>query len=89
MFFGLVLLAACLGLFGPFSAAHAQQPATPGHIGVLLVGKTPEGKQAQAFGGEDGDAGYTEGRDVVIEQHSNAALQHGLHRPGEAACKKA
>jgi putative ABC transport system substrate-binding protein len=49
---------------------YAQQPATPQHIGVLLVGPSPESKEAQAFRQGLRDAGYAEGRDVVIEWRS-------------------
>jgi putative ABC transport system substrate-binding protein len=50
--------------------ARAQQPATPRRIGVLLVGPSPESKEAQAFRQGLRDAGYVEGRDVVIEWRS-------------------
>jgi putative ABC transport system substrate-binding protein len=50
----------------PF-AAHAQQAALPRHIGFLLVGESPDGKAAQQFRQGLRQAGYTEGRDVVIE----------------------
>jgi len=50
--------------------AHAQRPASPQRIGVLLVGPSPESKEAQAFRQGLGDAGYVEGRDVVIEWRS-------------------
>ena len=60
-------LLACLGLFGLTSAADAQQPPSPRRIGVLLVGLSPEGKEAQEFRQGLRDAGYAEGRDVVIE----------------------
>jgi putative ABC transport system substrate-binding protein len=50
----------------PF-AVHAQQTASPRHIGVLLVGLTPESKPAQSFLQGIRDAGYSVGRDVVIE----------------------
>ena len=66
----LVALAACLGPFGLASAADAQQPASPRRIGVLLVGFSPESKEAQAFRQGLRDAGYAEGRDVVIEWRS-------------------
>jgi putative tryptophan/tyrosine transport system substrate-binding protein len=50
--------------------ARAQQPASPRRIGVLLVGFSPESKEAQAFRQGLRDAGYAEGRDVVIEWRS-------------------
>jgi ABC-type uncharacterized transport system substrate-binding protein len=66
--FALAALAACL--FGFASAADAQQPAAPRRIGVLLVARSPESKEAQAFRQELLDAGYSEGRDVAIEWRS-------------------
>jgi putative ABC transport system substrate-binding protein len=54
-------------------AAQAQQTASPRHIGVLLVGLTPESKPAQSFLQGLRDAGYSVGRDVVIEWR----LAHG------------
>ncbi len=68
--FVLFALAACLGLFGLPSPADAQQLASPQHIGVLLVLTSPEGKEMQAFRQGLRDAGYAEGRDVVIEWRS-------------------
>ena len=62
----LISLVACLGV----SPADAQQPASPRRIGVLLVARSPESKEAQAFRQELRDAGYAEGRDVVIEWRS-------------------
>ena len=64
--FALVAMAAGLGLFG-VANADAQQPASPRRVGVLLGGISPESKEAQAFRQGLRDAGYTEGRDVVIE----------------------
>jgi putative ABC transport system substrate-binding protein len=52
-------------------AAHAQQQVTsPRRIGVLLVGLSPESKEAKQFRLGLRDAGYSEGRDVVIEWRS-------------------
>jgi putative tryptophan/tyrosine transport system substrate-binding protein len=51
-------------------AARAQQPASPRRIGVLLVGLSPESKEAKHFRLGLRDAGYSEGRDVVIEWRS-------------------
>ena len=66
-------LSAYLGLFGLASAADAQQPASPQRIGVLLVTFSPESKEMQAFRQGLRDAGYAEGRDLVIEsRHANA-----------------
>ena len=56
-------------VFKPQSA-YAQQPASPRRIGFLLVISSPEGKEAQAFRQGLRDAGYTEGREVVIEWRS-------------------
>ena len=52
-------------------AARAQQRVTsPRRIGVLLVGLSPESKEAKQFRLGLRDAGYSEGRDVVIEWRS-------------------
>ncbi len=68
--FVLATLVACLGPFGLASPADAQQTAAPRRIGVLLGGLSPESKEAQAFRQGLRDAGYVEGRDVVIEWRS-------------------
>jgi putative tryptophan/tyrosine transport system substrate-binding protein len=47
--------------------ARAQQGASPRRIGVVLVGLTPESKPARSFLQGLRDAGYSVGRDVVIE----------------------
>jgi putative tryptophan/tyrosine transport system substrate-binding protein len=67
---GLAVLAGCLASFGLASAADAQQPASPRRIGVLLVAWLPEETVPQAFRQGLADAGYSEGRDVVIEWRS-------------------
>ena len=67
---GLAVLAACLGPLGYPNPADAQQPASPRHIGVLLGIFSPESKEMQAFRQGLLDAGYSEGRDVVIEWRS-------------------
>jgi len=51
-------------------AARAQQAASPRRIGFLLVALSRESKQAQHFKQGMRDAGYTEGRDVIIEWRS-------------------
>jgi putative ABC transport system substrate-binding protein len=51
-------------------AAQAQRTASPRRIGVLLVGLLPESKQAKHFRLGLRDAGYLEGRDLVIEWRS-------------------
>ncbi len=50
--------------------ACAKQSAAPRRIGILLVGFSPESKEAQQFRRGLRDAGYAEGRDVVIEWRS-------------------
>jgi putative ABC transport system substrate-binding protein len=50
----------------------AQQPALPRRIGVLLVAASPEGVLGQQFRQGLAEAGYSEGRDVVIEWRSAA-----------------
>lgn len=65
--FGLVALAACLGFFGLAGATDLERPAAPRRIGVLDVSFPPESKEARAFRQGLRDAGYAEGRDVVVE----------------------
>jgi putative ABC transport system substrate-binding protein len=48
-------------------SACAQQPTSPRRIGVLFVAFSPESKEVQAFRQGLREAGYAEGRDVVIE----------------------
>jgi putative ABC transport system substrate-binding protein len=62
----LISLAAYLGSFGFAGAADAQQLAAPRRIGVLQVASWPE-ELIQAFRQGLRDAGYSEGRDVIIE----------------------
>ncbi len=50
-------------------SAYAQQPAAPRRIGVLLTSST-EDKDVQLFREGLRDAGYAEGRDMVIEWRS-------------------
>ena len=68
--FALICLTACLWLSSLPIPADAQQPASPRRVGVLLVARSPESMEAQAFRQELRDAGYAEGRDVVIEWRS-------------------
>ena len=51
-------------------SAYAEQPASPQRIGVLFVSISTESNEAQAFRQGLGDAGYSEGRDVMIEWRS-------------------
>ena len=64
--FALAILVVCLGPLGIDSPADAQQPASPRHIGVLLAGSWTE-EMVQAFRQGLLDAGWVEGRDVVID----------------------
>ena len=48
-------------------SARAQQAASPRRIGFLLVGFSPDSKAAESFRQGLREAGYIEGRDVVIE----------------------
>jgi len=66
----LAVLVGNVGLLCLSVKAYAQQPTAPRRIGVLLVGYSPESKQAQEFHHGLRDAGYAEGRDVVIEWRS-------------------
>ena len=68
----LVGLGTLLGLLSLTSAADAQQATAPRRIGVLLVGPSPDSKEAQAFRRGLRDAGHAEGRDIVIEWRSAA-----------------
>jgi ABC-type uncharacterized transport system substrate-binding protein len=56
-----------LALLGLPSAAVAQQSASVRRIGFLLVGLSPDSKEAQSFRRGLRDVGYSEGRDIVIE----------------------
>ena len=51
-------------------SAHAQQAPTARRIAVVLVATSPQGSAAQAFLEGLRDAGYTEGRDVVLDWRS-------------------
>jgi putative ABC transport system substrate-binding protein len=54
----------------PFAARAQQRVTSPRRIGVLLVGLSAESKEAKQFRLGLRDAGYSEGRDVVIEWRS-------------------
>ena len=73
--FVLVSLIPCLGPLGLANAADTQQPVAPWHIGVLLVGFAPDGKEAQAFRMGLRDEGYVEGRDVASGDRPRATTQ--------------
>ena len=64
-----VILVASVGTFTLPGSAPAEQPSAR-RIGVLLVARSPESKEAHAFRQQLLDAGYSEGRDVVIEWRS-------------------
>src|SRR5262245_59292931 len=68
--FAPVALAVCLGLLALASSVDAQQSVPPRRGGVLLVSWSPESKMAQAFRDGLRQAGYVEGRNVVIEWRS-------------------
>ena len=51
-------------------AARGQQMRGPRRVGVLLVGLSPESKEAKQFRLGLRDLGYTEGRDLFIEWRS-------------------
>jgi putative tryptophan/tyrosine transport system substrate-binding protein len=66
----LAALATSLATVFEPESAYAQTPATPHRIGILLTAFSPESKEAQEFRQGLRDAGYDEGRDVVIEWRS-------------------
>ncbi len=66
----LAALVGSLGLVCLPVKANAQQTASPRRIGVLVVAFSPESKEAQQFRQGLADAGYAEGRDVLIEWRS-------------------
>ena len=60
-------LAACLAPIGFSYAADLLEGASPRHIGVLLSTSLPEEKMPQALRQGLLEAGYVEGRDLIIE----------------------
>ena len=65
--FGFALLA-CIAQCARRDATQAQQQAgSLRHIGFVLVAFSPQDKELQAFRKGLSDAGYSEGRDLVIE----------------------
>ena len=66
----LAALAACSASIIKPRNAYAQQPAAPRRIGIILGIFSPESKEMAAFRQGLLDAGYAEGRDVVIEWRS-------------------
>jgi putative ABC transport system substrate-binding protein len=52
------------------TAVRAQRGSSSRRVGVLLVGLSPDSKEAQQFRRGLRDAGYTDGRDVIIEWRS-------------------
>jgi len=63
----LAILVGSLGLLCLPVKSYLQQLELPRRIGFLLVISSPGGEEAQAFRQGLRDAGYNEGRDVVIE----------------------
>jgi putative ABC transport system substrate-binding protein len=63
----LAALAASPAIAFESQSAYAEQPALPRHIGFILVGISPESREPQQFRQGLKDAGYVEGRDVLIE----------------------
>jgi putative ABC transport system substrate-binding protein len=66
---GLAALAASSATVFKPQSAYAQQPASPRRIGVLLL-SSPEDKEVRMFRQGLREAGYVEGRDVVIDWRS-------------------
>ena len=67
---GFAALGASLAAFCLPRISNAQQPASPRRIGVLLVASSSDSNEAHALRQGLRDAGYAEGRDVVIEWRS-------------------
>ncbi|MGQ0579766.1 MAG: ABC transporter substrate-binding protein [Betaproteobacteria bacterium] len=66
----LAALAASPAIVFKSQSAYAQQSASPRRIGFLVMAFSPESKVALEFRNALRDAGYAEGRDVVIEWRS-------------------
>jgi putative ABC transport system substrate-binding protein len=64
------LLTSLAGALAAPLGAGAQQAVSPRRVGVLLALLGPDSKEAQALRQGLRDAGYAEGRDVVIEWRS-------------------
>jgi putative ABC transport system substrate-binding protein len=63
-------LAIAIGSFGLPVKVYSQHTASPRRIGVLLVGFSPDNPHVKQFNEGLRDAGYVEGRDVVIDWRS-------------------
>lgn len=63
----LAALTASTGIGVRSRGGYAQQPAAPRRVGILVGSPSSEGTIAQQFRQGLRDAGYTEGRDLVIE----------------------
>jgi putative ABC transport system substrate-binding protein len=64
------VLVGSFGLPGLAVHTHAQQSAAPKRIGVILVGASPDDALGRQFRQGLVDAGYSEGRDVIIDWQS-------------------
>ena len=67
LLFALAILVDCAGLFDLAVAADTQEAVAPRRVGVLSVGFSLESKEARAFVQGLRDAGYEQGRDVVVD----------------------
>ena len=63
----LIILVVCLGSLGQTSVADPAQAAALRRIGMFLVSFSPDSKEIEAFRRALLNAGYVEGRDVMIE----------------------
>jgi putative ABC transport system substrate-binding protein len=64
-----ITLVGSVALF-PTAAVRAQRGPSSRRVGVLLVGLSPDSKEAQQFRRGLRDAGYIDGRNVIIEWRS-------------------